>query len=714
MSIRTVYEYTNADKGFYSVERAGFVTVSDMVFRMVADMQNHGFRVVNTRFINDTVDPDITDYTSTWPPSIRVFNMVNKGSGYRVGDRLVLLGGSYDTPFMINVTAVGTAVGEITSYQYNVPATYNSIAGIPQPAYLVHGTLDGQANVDYRAGSFFLTTSVTSTKGGAATANLLARSGNSVPSDERTQTNWDAAWGVNGSGGTKGTRWPTDKIWYWTTTSGDRQGPIGTVKKGQEIFDPSGLSTIPAGTTIVNTGTFNIPVGVVYNGPPWYTYSETTASATWVELSANVTISGNTTLLTRGNGAAFTSNTTTVPSKFAVALEATGMVDPKNDQVGVYANVVSSTTSNTIVQVNGMTTPGQSWKPIIYAGQRVTSAVLPGSVSGYVTVVSANINSTNTEATVVLSSNQSLTGGETLQFKFEETEPWRIGIDVTDKQVVSFYAATPIQIDDKANISYVRDASGAIIDRSGAFGKAPTGASGTPDAGEPTQGFLNRKTRVGTDGNAYPLNYSLTITNRGVFFGCWEGSFSVLQRTSRLTTDNYFNWFLIQRPVDRVTGKTLTTGKSPVFCINSVGYRYWQFIVRETDVLHPSQGDADARRLYANPDTGVIVTSETCPYRVPADAHWKDSFAVINSSNQISLTEDSKYLVSFLHNLTTPRFRYSEELDMLGQTSADVCMASNEISVTAYQESTQRVYKALPANGTYNSGLRIAVLKQII
>lgn len=713
MSIRTIYEYTDADKGFYSVERAGFVTVSDMIFRLVADMQNHGFNVVTTRFTNDTVSPAVTDYTNVWPPSIRVFKMINKGTGYKVGDRLVMLGGSYDTPFMINVTAVGSAVGEITTYQYNEPATYNSIVGLAQPEYLVHGTIDGQANVDYRAGEFWLNDSVTSTKGGTATANISARSGSGVPSDERTQSNWDIAWGVNGSSGDKGTRWPTNKIWYWSYSSSGRIGGTGTIKKGQEVFDPSGLATIPSGTTIINSGSFYIPVGVMTTSSG---YLEFTASAIWLELSANVTISGNTILYTRGNGATFSSNTTTVPKKFTVALEASGMVDPKNDQVGVYANVVGGTTNTTSLTVDGLTTPGQSWKPIIYPGQRVTSSILPGSVSGYVTVVSANVNSTNTEANIVLSSNQSLTAGETLHFKFEETEPWRIGIDVTDPQIVSFYAATPIQINDDANISYVRDASGDAIDRSGALGAAPTGTSGSllvPDPDKPTEGFLNRKTRVGTDGNAYPLNYSLTITNRGMFFGSWEGSFSVLQRASRLSTDNYFNWFLVQRPVDRTTGKTLTTGKSPVFCINSVGYRYWQFVVRETDVLHPSQGDAGARRIYANPSTGAIVTTETSPYRVPADAHWKDSFAVINSSNQISLTEDSKYLVSFLHNLTTPRFRYSEELDIIGQTSADVCMASNEISITAYQESTQRVYKALPANNPYNSGLRIAVLKRI-
>lgn len=66
-----------------------------------------------------------------------------------------------------------------------------------------------------------------------------------------------------------------------------------------------------------------------------------------------------------------------------------------------------------------------------------------------------------------------------------------------------------------------------------------------------------------------------------------------------------------------------------------------------------------------------------------------------------------------MHNLATPRFRYSEELDMLGQTSADVCMAGTDIKFTAYSETLPRTYRALPANNPYNTGLRVAVIKDI-
>lgn len=232
---------------------------------------------------------------------------------------------------------------------------------------------------------------------------------------------------------------------------------------------------------------------------------------------------------------------------------------------------------------------------------------------------------------------------------------------------------------------------------------------GHPDFEIPTQGFVNRSTRVGTSPEAYPLNYVLTITNRGVFLGVWEGTWSTMQRPN-VGISSYFNWFLVQRPVNRFTGDVLTTGRAPVFCINSVGYKYWKFVVREADVPHPSQGAPMLASSYFDTVTKKQKRQIT-PYRVPADVHSDDSFAILNTSNQIALTEDSKYLIGFLHNLTTPRFRYAEELDMLGQTSADVCSAGNSVAITAYDESGPRQYRALPSNNVYNTGLRICVLK---
>jgi hypothetical protein len=96
--------------------------------------------------------------------------------------------------------------------------------------------------------------------------------------------------------------------------------------------------------------------------------------------------------------------------------------------------------------------------------------------------------------------------------------------------------------------------------------------------------------------------------------------------------------------------------------------------------------------------------------RVLADVHSPDSHAIFNSTEQVSLTEDKTYLLSFPHNLTTPRFRYTEELDMVGTTSADVVMSGQDIQFKTYGESGPRTYRALPANAALNTGLRMSVI----
>jgi hypothetical protein len=83
---------------------------------------------------------------------------------------------------------------------------------------------------------------------------------------------------------------------------------------------------------------------------------------------------------------------------------------------------------------------------------------------------------------------------------------------------------------------------------------------------------------------------------------------------------------------------------------------------------------------------------------------------IFNGVEQVALTEDKTYLLSFPHNLTTPRFRYTEELDMIGCTSSDVVMAGQDIQFTTYGELGPRTYRAMPANSPLNTGFRIAAL----
>lgn len=363
-------------------------------------------------------------------------------------------------------------------------------------------------------------------------------------------------------------------------------------------------------------------------------------------------------------------------------------------------------------------------------------------------------------------------------------QPWRVQFVISGEQKASGSVATPLQMryDEVAGqviISKVTDDFGVVIDNVGAIGAAQPGGIFKDD--DLNQGFYNRKVRVATEEKTFPLSYMLSITDRGFFLGVYEGSWSTI-RAATTTNSNYFNWVLVQRPVDRGTGVVLTKGKAPVFHVNSVNYKYYKAVVREADVLHPTSGPApqvasgnitissasattnsprywkvdgvvDTRTsevtkfnkelepgcsLYATDGsligtvskiynaTSLLLTEKpksalasqdyffTPPnvvaLRVLADRHSPDSHAIFNSNEQVALTEDKTYLLSFPHNLTTPRFRYTEELDMIGTTSSDVVMSGQDIQITTYGETGPRTYRALPANGPLNTGLRMAVI----
>lgn len=391
-----------------------------------------------------------------------------------------------------------------------------------------------------------------------------------------------------------------------------------------------------------------------------------------------------------------------------------------------------------------------------------------------------------------------------------DRQPWRVQFVISDEQKVQGSVATKLQMsyDEEAGrvmIAQITDDFGTVVDNVGSLGAVQPGGVFSDD--DLNQGFYNRKLRVANTPQTFPLSYMLVITSRGFFLGVYEGSWST-QRASTTSNSNYFNWVLVQRPVDRNTGKTLTTGKAPVFQVNGVNYKYYRSVIREADILHPTSGpsaqamvgnilisagsagnaqtwtataipdpttlqtanllveaevggtfydskgyilgkiksirDANVAVLVERPKSNIgnvfvgnnvsftannwqslsTVTQQSflagvdyfytpanlLALRQLADAHSPDSHAIFNGTEQVSLTEDKTYLLSFPHNLTTPRFRYTEELDMIGTTSADVVMAGQEIQFTTYGESGPRTYRALPASGALNTGFRLAVL----
>ena len=157
-----------------------------------------------------------------------------------------------------------------------------------------------------------------------------------------------------------------------------------------------------------------------------------------------------------------------------------------------------------------------------------------------------------------------------------------------------------------------------------------------------------------------------------------------------------FRWFLIQRSVDRLTGNvrgspaTANTSRCPVYCISGTGVpsSYRKFVVRERDVVSPS------RKKYA---------------AVPSE----DTTALLNPYPQQSMTESGEFVVTFVNNLTTSRYKYADELDMMGTVSAEVIGAGTSIDVNVYNEAETRRYTAVYANQQYGTGMRLMVLTAV-
>lgn len=287
------------------------------------------------------------------------------------------------------------------------------------------------------------------------------------------------------------------------------------------------------------------------------------------------------------------------------------------------------------------------------------------------------------------------------------TQPWRMAFKIwdslfvnqqmsmTDPQLLTVHTGTDIQLMDNGTITRTfigRNPQGGAPmfgEPLGTVGGVWTGQSATqnpntiPLATDKTEGFVNRYVL----GNAetehqYPMSYRLSITQRGVFVGVWQ--------TLSPDSGDHFQWFVIQRSVNKDTGvirgtdSATASSKCPVFCVSGVCNDYRKFIVRESDVPGPT-------------------TKKT------AGADDEDSPAVLNPYQQVSFSEDGNYVLTFLNTLSTPRYRYTDELDMIATISADVVAAGQEIEVSVYGEATPRVYRALQSSGKNGTGMRLLV-----
>lgn len=266
------------------------------------------------------------------------------------------------------------------------------------------------------------------------------------------------------------------------------------------------------------------------------------------------------------------------------------------------------------------------------------------------------------------------------------TQPWRLRIETDDKEHMTVFAGTNLQLPDDGTVALLDNG----VSRAGELGEKPLSGG----SGDRNTYFINRAHLQLSQRQSYPLSYRIAATSHGLSVFIWEPD-----------TENYisnYSWFVIQRPTNNLSGVALDTGKAPVFCMYAIKRdasnwsggtddlavtldtdRIYKFVVREADVLRPS------------PAADATVDSE-------------DSTRSINAEPQVAITEDSKYVLTFPNGLHTSRFAYPNyELDMVAYSSADVISETSLAEISVYGEAAPRKYIAHKCNLPRNTGMRI-------
>jgi len=386
-----------------------------------------------------------------------------------------------------------------------------------------------------------------------------------------------------------------------------------------------------------------------------------------------------------------------------------------------------------LATVNTYTDPGSMYFDLVYDSFGTGTQTPPASGAG-----------TGSSRIVILSSNVAV---DPLAYKDQvgsyysaagNSSNWRICFNQLSDSQLAIHIATEMQLSNTGIIAQysTRALTGGTITEPVGNVSPLDWTAATPGA-MPTafnKIWLDRTASITGSEAAYPMSYTLTMTNRGMFLAVWEGS---QEETPEGTWDPVNNpnpskpygnsplrWVLIQRAVDRITGHvrggavfrgivngnpannniTQETSRCPLFVVSgsSSPQQFVKFIGREVDVPVPSR-------------------------KRPATIQSEDNPAILNPYPQQSLTESGEFVVTFLNNLSSPRFRYADELDMLGTVSAAVVGAGTTITVDVYNENDggydnngdiivggptlgKRKYTALYGTERYGTGMRLMVL----
>ena len=266
-------------------------------------------------------------------------------------------------------------------------------------------------------------------------------------------------------------------------------------------------------------------------------------------------------------------------------------------------------------------------------------------------------------------------------------------------------------------------------------------------------GWFKRFPKTSADiAGTYPFSYRLTMTERGLVFYLYD-------EAAADQADDYA-WFCTQRTVNNQTGmpRTDESSKFPVHTLYSCSR---ESLYSQDFGIYFSAAAANLQNAETQVDTVYDVNGNTysvggiekdqdfyimSPYDredyladeytakniwrfvaremdvlKPTDVHKYatrhqiDSNAIINPLEQLSITDENRFVITFPTGLTTQRFMYpKEETDLICFSSAEVVAESSNIPMTTYLYdgviTDKRRYQGMRSTAAYGNGMRIMVL----
>ena len=248
----------------------------------------------------------------------------------------------------------------------------------------------------------------------------------------------------------------------------------------------------------------------------------------------------------------------------------------------------------------------------------------------------------------------------------------------------------------------------------------------------------------------YPMSYRMTITERGFFL-------TMYNEAGVGENDNYA-WLCVQRTANNETGlpRTDDSSRYPTHCLYSCSREqltardfgvYFseaaanlQTAANQVGIVYDAAGtaynlsDVVSSAYILNPyDREDFLADEFLEKKIfrfcvreldilkpwdvhkSATRHQVDSNAIINPQEQLAITDNNSYAVTFPTGLTTQRYMYpKEEMDLLCFSSAEVVAEATNVDISSYKyDGTNidyRKYEGLRSTLPNGNGMRVCVL----